>query len=56
MVGHGLDAPEENSGHLSFRHHLPHTHLYQRSTHLYFDTTIPTLTVAFINRLQRGVY
>jgi WD40 repeat protein len=37
---------------LSFHHHLPHPHLYQRSTHLYFNGTLPTLTVTFINHLQ----
>ena len=48
-LGYQFDAIEKNPGYSPFHRHIPHPHLYQRSTHIYFNATIPTLTVAFIN-------
>ena len=56
MVGPKFDSSEEIQRHLSFHDHVPHPHFYQRSTHLYFDTTVPTFGVAIISDISYAIY
>ena len=46
----------ENPGSLPLHHLLPHPDLYQRSAYLYFNGTLPTFTITFIEHLQQMVY
>src|SRR5258706_4885854 len=55
-VGCRFDYSRENSGHLPFHHHLPYPPLYQHSTHLHFNGTLPTLAVTLIKPLWQMVY
>jgi len=56
LLGYRFRPCQENSRCLSFHNHLPHTRLYQCSTHLYFNGTLPTLTVTVVNHLQHSIY
>src|SRR5258706_388505 len=51
-----FNCSSENSGCLPFHHHFSHPHLYQHPAHLYFNATLPTVTVAFGNHLQSQVH
>ena len=41
---------------MSFPDHFSHAHLLQRSTHLYFNETIPAFTVTFIEDVQQRIH
>ena len=40
---------------LSFHYRLPYPHFCQHSSHLHFNTTLPTFTITFINHLPHMV-
>ena len=41
---------------MSFPDYFSHPRLLQRSTYLYFNATIPTFTVTFIEDVQQRLY
>ena len=55
-TGCRFNSPRKDSGYLSFHHHVPHPHLLQHSTYVYFNAAIPALTVTFIKDLHQRIY
>ena len=55
-VGCRFERFGKNLGCLSFHDLLPHSHLYQHSTHLYLIGTVPAFRFTIINDLSRAVY
>jgi len=54
-VGCGFNASRKNSGYLSFHDRFPHPYLLEHSTHLYFNATIPALTVTLVKDVQQRI-